>query len=92
MDALFEKIAERLIVGKIDEVKELSQQALDQGTSPRDIIDKGLLAGMDVVGKRFKAGDMFIPEVLLCARCMHGAMDILNRCCRKPMPPAWVSI
>jgi len=78
MDALFEKIAERLIVGKIDEVKELSQQALDQGAAPRDIIDKGLLAGMDVVGKRFKAGDMFIPEVLLCARCMHGAMDILK--------------
>jgi len=78
MDALLEKIAERLIVGKIDEVKELSQQALDQGTSPRDIIDKGLLAGMDVVGKRFKAGDMFIPEVLLCARCMHGTMDILK--------------
>jgi 5-methyltetrahydrofolate--homocysteine methyltransferase len=78
MEALFEKIAERLIVGKIDEVKELSQQALDQGATPRDIIDKGLLAGMDVVGKRFKAGDMFIPEVLLCARCMHGAMDILK--------------
>jgi 5-methyltetrahydrofolate--homocysteine methyltransferase len=78
MEALFEKIAERLIVGKIDEVKELSQQALDQGASARDIIDKGLLAGMDVVGKRFKAGDMFIPEVLLCARCMHGAMDILK--------------
>jgi corrinoid protein of di/trimethylamine methyltransferase len=78
MDALFEKIAERLIVGKIDEVKELSQQALDQGATAKEIIDKGLLAGMDVVGKRFKAGDMFIPEVLLCARCMHGAMDILK--------------
>ena len=78
MEALFEKMAERLIAGKIDEVKELSQQALDQGASPREIIDKGLLAGMDVVGKRFKAGDMFIPEVLLCARCMHGAMDILK--------------
>jgi len=78
MEALFEKIAERLIVGKIDEVKELAQQALDQGATARAIIDKGLLAGMDVVGKRFKAGDMFIPEVLLCARCMHGAMDILK--------------
>jgi corrinoid protein of di/trimethylamine methyltransferase len=33
---------------------------------------------MDVVGQRFKAGDMFIPEVLLCARCMHGAMEILK--------------
>jgi corrinoid protein of di/trimethylamine methyltransferase len=80
MEALFEKLAERLIAGKIDEVKELSQQGLDQGATARDIIDKGLLAGMDVVGKRFKAGDMFIPEVLLCARCMHAAMDIL-----KPM-------
>ena len=80
MEALFEKLAERLMAGKIDEVKELSQQGLDQGATARDIIDKGLLAGMDVVGKRFKAGDMFIPEVLLCARCMHAAMDIL-----KPM-------
>jgi corrinoid protein of di/trimethylamine methyltransferase len=80
MEALFEKLAERLIAGKIDEVKEISQQGLDQGATARDIIDKGLLAGMDVVGKRFKAGDMFIPEVLLCARCMHAAMDIL-----KPM-------
>ncbi|WP_455365891.1 B12-binding domain-containing protein, partial [Kaarinaea lacus] len=78
MEALFEKLAERLIAGKLDEVKELSQQALDQGASARDVIDKGLLAGMDVVGKRFKAGDMFIPEVLLCARCMHAAMGILK--------------
>jgi len=78
MEALFEKMAETLIAGKIDDVKELSQQALDQGASPRDIIDKGLLAGMDIVGRRFKAGDLFIPEVLLCARCMHGAMDILK--------------
>ena len=78
MEALFEKMAEALIAGKADEVKELSQQALDQGAGAREIIDKGLLAGMDVVGKRFKAGDMFIPEVLLCARCMHGAMDILK--------------
>ena len=43
-----------------------------------EILDNGLLAGMDVVGKRFKAGDMFIPEVLLCARTMHEAMDILK--------------
>ena len=78
MEALFEKIADALIAGKTDEVKALSQQALDQGIGARQIIDKGLLAGMDVVGKRFKAGDMFIPEVLLCARCMHGAMDILK--------------
>ena len=67
-----------LIAGKEAEVKSLTQEAIDKGAAARDILDKGLLAGMDVVGQRFKAGDMFIPEVLLCARCMHGAMDILN--------------
>jgi corrinoid protein of di/trimethylamine methyltransferase len=67
-----------LIAGKEAEVKSLTQEALDKGAAARDVLDKGLLAGMDVVGQRFKAGDMFIPEVLLCARCMHGAMDILN--------------
>ena len=41
-------------------------------------MEKGLLAGMEVVGKRFKANDMFIPEVLRCAKCMHGAMGILR--------------
>ena len=78
MEELFEKMAEVLIAGKEAEVKSLTQEALDKGASARDVLDKGLLAGMDVVGQRFKAGDMFIPEVLLCARCMHGAMDILN--------------
>jgi corrinoid protein of di/trimethylamine methyltransferase len=78
MDDLFEKMAEALIAGKQDEVKKLTQDALDHGAAAKQILDKGLLAGMDVVGQRFKAGDMFIPEVLLCARCMHGAMDILK--------------
>jgi 5-methyltetrahydrofolate--homocysteine methyltransferase len=78
MEAIFEKMAEALIAGRQDEVKKLAQEALDKGASAKQVLDQGLLAGMDVVGKRFKAGDMFIPEVLLCARCMHGAMDILR--------------
>jgi 5-methyltetrahydrofolate--homocysteine methyltransferase len=78
MQELYEKMAEVLIAGKMEEVKSLTQEALDKGAAARDVLDKGLLAGMDVVGQRFKAGDMFIPEVLLCARCMHAAMDILN--------------
>jgi corrinoid protein of di/trimethylamine methyltransferase len=78
MEELLEKIAKELITGNEAEVKRLAQEALDKGANAREIIDNGLLAGMDVVGKRFKVGDMFIPEVLLCARCMHGAMDILK--------------
>ncbi|MEJ2097623.1 MAG: corrinoid protein [Deltaproteobacteria bacterium] len=78
MSEVLEKMASALIEGKESEVKALTQEALDNGFGAKDILDNGLLAGMDVVGKRFKAGDMFIPEVLLCARCMHGAMDLLQ--------------
>jgi 5-methyltetrahydrofolate--homocysteine methyltransferase len=78
MSELLGKMAEALIAGKIDEVVDLTKEALDGGTLPADILDQGLLAGMDVVGQRFKAEEMFIPEVLRCAKCMHGAMEILR--------------
>ena len=77
MEELFEKMAKELIAGKQDEVKALPGCPGQRGGA-KQMLDNGLLAGMDVVGKRFKAGDMFIPEVLLCARCMHGAMDLLQ--------------
>ena len=78
MSELLGKMAESLIAGKIDEVVNLTKEALDGGAAPADILDQGLLAGMDVVGQRFKAEEMFIPEVLRCAKCMHGAMEILR--------------
>jgi len=78
MEEVYEKMAQELIKGNEVDVRKLTQEALDKGATAREVLDSGLLAGMDVVGKRFKAGDMFIPEVLLCARTMHGAMDILK--------------
>ena len=78
MSELFAKMAESLIAGKVDEVSSLTQEAVDGGQSPQDILQQGLLAGMEVVGQRFKANEMFIPEVLRCAKCMHGAMEILR--------------
>jgi 5-methyltetrahydrofolate--homocysteine methyltransferase len=78
MSELLGKMAESLIAGNIDEVVNLTKEALDGGAAPADILDQGLLAGMDVVGQRFKAEEMFIPEVLRCAKCMHGAMEILR--------------
>ena len=78
MSELFGKIAETLIDGNMDKVVVLTKEALDAGLSPKEILDKGLLAGMDIVGQRFKAEDMFIPEVLRCAKCMHGSMEILR--------------
>lgn len=78
MSELLEKIAQTLIDGNIGKVVGLTKEALDGGMSPQQILDQGLLAGMDVVGQRFKAEEMFIPEVLRCAKCMHGAMEILR--------------
>ena len=78
MSEVLGKMAESLIAGKVDDVTDLTRQALDANISSKDILEKGLLAGMEVVGKRFKANEMFIPEVLRCAKCMHGAMEILR--------------
>ena len=78
MSEVLAKMAESLIAGKVDEVTDLTKQALDANVSSKDILEKGLLSGMEVVGKRFKANDKFIPEVLRCAKCMHGAMEILR--------------
>lgn len=75
---LYEKMSEMLISGNIEEIKKLTQQALDEGNQAGEVLDKGLLPGMDVVGQRFKACEMFIPEVLRSAKTMHAAMDILR--------------
>ena len=78
MSETLTQLSQALISGDMKQVPQLTQQALDQGHSAEDILQKGLLAGMEVVGKRFKEGDMFIPEVLRCAKCMHKSMEILR--------------
>jgi 5-methyltetrahydrofolate--homocysteine methyltransferase len=54
------------------------KKALAEKADPSDILNNGLIAGMEVVGKKFRAGEMFLPEVLLCAEVMHKGIDILN--------------
>jgi 5-methyltetrahydrofolate--homocysteine methyltransferase len=75
---ILEKIASNLYDGEDEQVAELVQKALDQGMHPEEILSGGLIAGMDEVGKDFKAGDLFVPEVLIAARAMHAGMDILR--------------
>lgn len=72
------KVSETLIAGKVDELKDLTNQALDSGSNPADVLNQGLLPGMDTVGQKWRDGDMFMPEVLRCAKAMSGAMDILR--------------
>jgi len=76
--AVLEEISTQLQAGKVKDVKALVQQALDEGLIAQDILEKGLLAGMDVVGEKFKNNEVFVPEVLIAARCMNKGTEILK--------------
>ena len=78
MSDIFQQLSVNLIEGEEDKVPELVQKALDQGMGPAEILSAGLIAGMDEVGKDFKAGDLFVPEVLIAARAMHAGMNVLR--------------
>jgi len=78
MADILAKIASELYEGEDQSVAELVQQALDQGMEPKEVLQGGLIAGMDEVGKDFKAGELFVPEVLIAARAMHAGMNVLR--------------
>jgi len=71
-------ISQALIDGKDKEVRELVQKGLDEGHTPKEILDLGMISGMDVVGKRFKNFEIFLPEVLISARAMKAGMEIIK--------------
>jgi 5-methyltetrahydrofolate--homocysteine methyltransferase len=75
---ILEQIASNLYGGEDDVVSTLVQQALDQEMTPAEILNGGLIAGMDEVGRDFKAGELFVPEVLIAARAMHAGMNVLR--------------
>lgn len=76
--AIIEEISELLQKGKVKNVKALVQQAVDEGYDPRVILNDGLLAGMAVMGGRFKREEIFVPDVLISARAMNVGLTILE--------------
>jgi len=72
------EISLQLQAGKAKIVKTLVQQALDEGHSAQEILNDGLLAGMDVIGEKFKNNEVFVPEVLVAARAMNKGVEILK--------------
>ena len=78
MSNILEQMQKDLYDGKADEVGTATQNALDEGMSAQEILSDGLIGGMDEVGKDFKAGDLFIPEVLMSAKAMHAGMAVLR--------------
>jgi 5-methyltetrahydrofolate--homocysteine methyltransferase len=74
----FTDITAALIALDEDKVLELVKNGLSQGVSAKEILDQGLIAGMDVVGERMEKEEMFIPEVLMAAKAMSAAVEILK--------------
>jgi 5-methyltetrahydrofolate--homocysteine methyltransferase len=74
----FQNMIDTLIEGDEKKLTSLAQSALDEGISAKEILEKGLMAGMDIVGEKMEAEDMFIPEVLRSAKSMSAVIDILK--------------
>ncbi len=86
--ALLEQITLALQGGDTDGITELLKEALADKMKPGDILNSGLIAGMNIVGEKYKQHEIFLPEVMLAARAMHVAMDILKPLFMKDDVPA----
>jgi 5-methyltetrahydrofolate--homocysteine methyltransferase len=78
MSDIYESLSTAILEGNAEKTPKLVKKGLEQGYSPKDLLDNGLIVGMDEVGARFKRGDMFVPEVLMSADSMSSAMEILR--------------
>lgn len=76
--SILEEISTFMQKGRSKSVKELVQQALDEGVPAQDILENALLSAMGIVGEKFKKNEVFVPEVLVCARAMNAGVEILK--------------
>lgn len=76
--ARFEEISALLQRGRAKDLAAMVQEELDAGVSAKDILNEGLVTGMNVVGAKFKTNQIFVPEVLIAARAMNAALAVLK--------------
>ena len=76
--SILAEISANLQAGKAKIVKELVQSAIDQGIAPGEILQEGLISGMDIIGVKFKNNEVFVPEVLISARAMNQGAELLK--------------
>lgn len=76
--SIYEEISSALQQGRKPKVEELVQQAIDEGLSPKTILEEGLLSGMAIIGEKFKNNEVFVPEVLIAARAMNAGVAVLK--------------
>lgn len=75
---IFDEISLKLQAGKAKLVKELVKQAIDEGIPAQEILEKGLLSGMNIIGEKFKNNEVYVPEVLVAARAMNQGAALLK--------------
>ena len=78
MEEILKEITDLVVEGEDEEVPKVVQKALDAGIDANVILREGLVTAMDVVGPRMASGDMYVPEVLMCADAMRAGLEILN--------------
>lgn len=74
----FDEIKKSVLEGQVEKAKDLATSFVQSGENPLSIIDDGLIAGMNEVGVKFKAGDMFVPEVIMSAKAMSAGVDAVK--------------
>ncbi len=75
---MYEEIKTELGKGNAAGVKEIVENFLKESISPKEILDNGLISGMDAIGDKFKKNEIFIPEVMIAAKAMQAGLDILQ--------------
>jgi len=73
-------LRDMIVEGNLDDIRGETQRALEAGFDAQSLVDEGLALGMQLVGQRFKSGDLFLPEVLRSAQAMDAALEVLGPC------------
>jgi len=78
MADIFVSISEAIQIGDQDKVAKLAEEALTKGIPALDILDNAMVPGIETTGEKFKSGEFFLPEILICARAMNRGIEVLT--------------
>ena len=77
-EEMFDKLREAIVTQNVSGIAQLTREALDAGIVPFDIINKGLAPGMKIIGDKFEAAEVFLPQIMMSGKAMSNAMEVLT--------------
>jgi len=77
-EEMFDKLREAIVTQNVSGIAQLTREALDAGITPFDIINKGLAPGMKIIGDKFEAAEVFLPQIMMSGKAMSNAMEVLT--------------